>query len=115
MMDKQVHISGEGNDTNLETQPFVLTRHWWALALRGLCAVVFGILALAWPGITLEVLVILFGAFVLAAGMFALIAAAGHSERRHRAVLVLQGTAGIVVGAIIHYCGRRSLPWCCSF
>ena len=37
-----------------------LTRRWWVVALRGVAAVIFGILALVWPAITLGALVLLF-------------------------------------------------------
>lgn len=47
----------------------LLVRHWWMLALRGVLAVIFGIVALVWPTITLEVLVILFGAYTLLDGI----------------------------------------------
>ncbi len=45
-----------------------ITRSWWMFALRGGIAVAFGVVALALPDITLEVLVTLFGAVVLADG-----------------------------------------------
>jgi uncharacterized membrane protein HdeD (DUF308 family) len=49
-----------------------VAKNWWVLLLRGICAVVFGIMAIAWPGETLQVLILLFGAYVLVDGMFAL-------------------------------------------
>lgn len=53
----------------------LISRNWWMLALRGLVAVVFGILAFVWPGMTLVALVYLFGAYALADGILALAAA----------------------------------------
>jgi len=47
-----------------------LSRRWWAVALRGVAATVFGVLALVWPGITVFVLVALFGAYALVDGVF---------------------------------------------
>jgi uncharacterized membrane protein HdeD (DUF308 family) len=50
-------------------------RGWWMLILRGICAVLFGILAFIWPGITLVSLVLLFGAYALANGVLAIVMA----------------------------------------
>jgi len=79
----------------------VLARNWWALALRGLLAVVFGLLAFALPGLTLAALVILFGAYALVDGIFALVAAVRAAEAHERWWLfVLEGIAGIAAGLI---------------
>jgi uncharacterized membrane protein HdeD (DUF308 family) len=79
----------------------VLARNWWALALRGLFAVLFGLITLLWPGLTLIVLVIVFGAYVLVDGIFAIIAAVRAAETRQRWVtLALEGVAGIVAGIL---------------
>ena len=52
-----------------------LSRNWGWVALRGAVAVLFGIFAFIWPGITLAALVIVFGAFAFADGILALVAA----------------------------------------
>jgi hypothetical protein len=57
-----------------------LSRHWWALALRGVAAILFGVLALVWPGITVLALVIVFCAYALVDGAFALGAAFGNAD-----------------------------------
>ena len=49
-----------------------LTRNWWLIALRGTLAVIFGAAAFVWPGITFEVLVLLFGAYALVDGALVL-------------------------------------------
>jgi uncharacterized membrane protein HdeD (DUF308 family) len=78
---------------------FVLARNWWALVLRGLFAVLFGIMALAWPGITLGALVLLYGAYALADGVFAIAAVmAGRTGARPWWSLLVEGLVGIAVG-----------------
>ncbi|HEY1417191.1 MAG TPA: HdeD family acid-resistance protein [Myxococcaceae bacterium] len=77
----------------------VLARNWWALVLRGLFAVLFGIIALAWPGITLWALVLLYGAYALADGVFAIASImAGRTGGRPWWSLLVEGLVGIAVG-----------------
>jgi len=76
-----------------------LQRSWWIFLLRGAAAIVFGIMAFAWPALTLAVLVILFGAYVLLDGVFGLVDAVRRRDRLGRIwPLVLESVLGIVVG-----------------
>jgi len=81
-----------------------LARNWWALALRGLAAILFGLLAFFWPGITLFVLVIFFGAYMFVDGIFAIIAAvraAGEEERWW--LLLIEGILGVLAGLVAFF------------
>jgi uncharacterized membrane protein HdeD (DUF308 family) len=79
----------------------MLARHWWVVALRGVFAIIFGVLALIWPGLTLFVLIAMFGAYALVDGIFAVIAGIASYGRNERwwAVL-LEGIAGIILGVL---------------
>ncbi len=76
-----------------------LARYWWLVALRGIAAILFGVLAFVWPGITLAVLVILFGAYALVDGILGLIAAL-RGETQHRLALALEGVVSVVAGLV---------------
>lgn len=75
----------------------LLTQKWWAVALRGVLAIVFGIVALAFPGATLVSLALVFGAYAFVDGVFGIVSAFG---RRGREVVwyVLDGILGIAAG-----------------
>jgi uncharacterized membrane protein HdeD (DUF308 family) len=80
----------------------VLVQNWWALALRGVAAVIFGIIAFALPGVTLTVLVLFFAAYLLVDGVFALIAGLKAAERHERwGALALEGILDLVAGAAV--------------
>src|SRR5574341_48320 len=79
-----------------------LANNWWTLVLRGLAAVIFGILAYIWPGITFTVLVLFFGAYALWDGVFALIGAFRRQGER-RWALVLEGIAGVAAGLVTFF------------
>jgi len=79
-----------------------LAGNWWLLLLRGIVALLFGVVAFVMPHITLFTLVILWGAFTAADGVLALIAgisgkAGGVTPRWW---LILVGLAGMAAGAI---------------
>ena len=79
-----------------------LFRHsWWVLALRGLAAVLFGILAFIWPGITIFTLVLLFGAYALVNGVLALVIAfKGPRRIRRFGSLIFGGLISVAAGVI---------------
>jgi len=76
----------------------LLARHWWALALRGLLAVLFGILTLVSPGLTLFYLVLLFGAYAILEGIFNIISAI--RAPGHHWPLIVEGIIGIIAGVL---------------
>src|SRR5262245_24689896 len=78
-----------------------MTQNWWAIALRGLVAVLFGIAAFMWPGITLWALVWLFGAYALVDGIFAVVEAFRRDVSRERWwALLFEGVIGIAIGLV---------------
>lgn len=78
-----------------------LSYNWWMLALRGLVAILFGVLAFAWPGITLLTLVFLFGAYALADGILALVHAFSAPKGYSRfGSLILNGIISIAAGVL---------------
>jgi uncharacterized membrane protein HdeD (DUF308 family) len=78
-----------------------LVRDWWLIALRGVLAVVFGIIALAMPGTTILALVLLFSAYMLVDAAFAFVAAFRAARRGESwGMLALQGAASLAAGAL---------------
>jgi uncharacterized membrane protein HdeD (DUF308 family) len=77
-----------------------LTRNWWAVALRGLAGILFGILTFAWPGISLAALVLLFGAYAFADGVLLIVSAVRRRGADRWWVLLLQGIVGIGAGVV---------------
>lgn len=76
-----------------------LTRNWWAVGLRGLFAILLGIVAFVWPGITLEALVIVFGAYAIVDGIFAIVAAGASASLGGRwGWLLFEGMLSIIAG-----------------
>jgi uncharacterized membrane protein HdeD (DUF308 family) len=105
-----------------------LASRWWLLALRGVVAVLFGILAIAWPGVTITALAYLFGFYALVDGLVSISGAfmadrrsgarrmwenltgAGRLTGFERLWLVLVGIAGIAAGIIAFvWPGRTAL------
>ena len=78
-----------------------LKRHWWVPVIRGIVAIVFGIIAFTHPGLAATTLVLFFGAWVLIDGIFRVVGAIGHraSDPDWGWHLVI-GLLGIIVGLL---------------
>jgi uncharacterized membrane protein HdeD (DUF308 family) len=77
-----------------------LAKNWWLEVLRGVAAVIFGILAFVWPGLTLLTLVLFWGAYALVDGVLAIVAAIKGGNPMPRWWLAIVGLAGIVAGVL---------------
>ncbi len=76
-----------------------LKRHWWVPVIRGIAAIGFGVIAFAYPGLTVAMLVLFFGAWVLVDGVFRVVGAIGHraSDKEWGFDLII-GIVGIIIG-----------------
>jgi uncharacterized membrane protein HdeD (DUF308 family) len=78
-----------------------MTCNWWLLALRGAAAILFGVLAVAWPAPTLSVLIVLYGAYALVDGLTAILVARGcHDDPDAAWPLAAFGVIGVVAALL---------------
>ncbi|HET9921201.1 MAG TPA: DUF308 domain-containing protein, partial [Ktedonobacteraceae bacterium] len=79
----------------------VVRRHWWALLVRGILAILFGIIALADPGIALLAFIYVFAAYAILDGIMAIVVSLQErSFLRAWWVLLLEGILGIIFGIL---------------
>ena len=79
----------------------VTLHEWWVLLVRGILAIIFGIIALAAPGIALLAFIYVFAAYALLDGIIAIVVSL--QERRFLRiwwVLLLEGALGIIFGIL---------------
>ena len=78
-----------------------LKRHWWVPVLRGVAAIIFGVIAFTHPLMAAATLVLFFGAWVLIDGIFRVVGAIGHraSDSDWGFNLII-GILGIIVGLL---------------
>ena len=79
----------------------VLRRSWWVHVLRGVGAVLFGLIALLWPDITVGALVLVFGAYAVVDGIFEIVGAfMGGTANESRLFRILRGVISIIAGIV---------------
>jgi uncharacterized membrane protein HdeD (DUF308 family) len=76
-----------------------LSQNWGAVAARGICGLVFGLIAFLFPGAALLSMVVLFSIYLLLDGLLAIVAAARAGRREERwGLLTFEGIVGIIAG-----------------
>jgi uncharacterized membrane protein HdeD (DUF308 family) len=84
-----------------------LKRHWWIPVIRGIAAIVFGMLAFVYPGLTVAILVLLFGAWVLVDGVFRVVGAiGGRATDPEWGWHLVIGILGIMIGFLTFHAPR---------
>ncbi len=79
----------------------VLVRNWWAFVARGVLAVLFGLISLFMPGVTMLSLVLVFAAYAMADGVLAIISAVRAGKAGEQwSFLAFEGVTGIVAGGL---------------
>ena len=93
--------SATPTDPRIEAMSAILAQTWWAVAIRGVCGIIFGLIALFLPGATMLTLVLFFSAYMLVDGIFGVVAAVRAASHHQRwGLLVLEGVLNIAVGVI---------------
>ena len=78
-----------------------LAQNWWAVALRGVFGIIFGLLAFLLPGVTMLSLVLVFAAYMLVDGVFAIVSAVRAIRKNERwGLLAFQGLLSIAAGVV---------------
>jgi uncharacterized membrane protein HdeD (DUF308 family) len=75
-----------------------LSKNWWVLVLRGVCAVLFGVATFIWPGISIAVLVLMWGAYAFADGILSIIGSFKGGQAGFPWWLLLTGIVGVLAG-----------------
>ncbi|WP_230534427.1 HdeD family acid-resistance protein [Microvirga roseola] len=94
----------DGPFDRTDTLSALLAQNWWAVALRGVFAIIFALIAFFWPGATLLTFVLFFAAYMLVDGAFGIVSgirAASNGERW--GLLVLEGVLSIIVGFLAFF------------
>jgi uncharacterized membrane protein HdeD (DUF308 family) len=94
-------LYGPLDGSRIEAMSESLARNWWAVGLRGLVGIAFGIFAFLSPGITILSMVLVFAGYMLVDGVFTIIAGVRAARQGQRwGLLVAEGVLNILVAAV---------------
>jgi len=90
-----------GSFDRTQAMSALLAQNWWAIALRGVFAIVFALIAFFWPGATILSFVLFFSAYMLVDGVFGIVAGVRAASNHQRwGLLVVEGILNILVGIV---------------
>jgi uncharacterized membrane protein HdeD (DUF308 family) len=96
--EEEMEVSNQGG---LRQRWSALATNWRELALRGLIALLFGVVVLFWPGLVLSVLALLFGLYAALDGVITFVPALRSQERgAQRSLPLAEGAVGIIAGLV---------------
>lgn len=82
----------------------IFVRHWWVHGIRGAAAILFGILTILWPALSLYTLVLLFGAYALVDGAFNVVGALRRArDGRRWGAMIAEGILSVAAGVITFF------------
>src|SRR5712671_1095535 len=89
---------------DLDSLNSILAENWWAIAIRGLLGIAFGVVSFIFPGATILSIVLVFSAYLLVDGIFAIVSAV-RAARRHDSwgLLTLEGILNIATALIAFF------------
>lgn len=91
---------------------YELLRYWWAYLVRGILALLFGLFCLLAPGITLAMLTVWAGAFVLVDGVFGLVGTLSNwKQLEEKWMLLLEAVVSILLGWLIMRMPEVTVLW----
>jgi uncharacterized membrane protein HdeD (DUF308 family) len=77
----------------------LMAKNWWLMVLRGVCAILFGVIAWIWPGVTIGALVLLWGLYAFADGVLAFAAAVTGRTETPWWLLIIEAIVGVAAAA----------------
>lgn len=85
-----------------DMQDLLLSRPWWELVIRGVLIVIFGALAIAYPDLTLALLIVFFGAFTFIEGIFQMVGSfAAKADNPQWVLMFISGLFSFMIGVIV--------------